>query len=234
MKRLFLLALSFGFLLLSCSKQSDELEPQLSLYQLETIDYFKEIALGFEFGTASKITRKWDGDLKAFIGGKPSPEILAELDKIKEEINTLCSDGFTLQTVSDSLQSNYYIFFGSSTAYVQKYPNLSELAKTNWGLFSVYWSSGNTLNRGHMYVDTERANLIQQKHLLREELTQSLGLAQDSPEYPESIFQSAWTTTNSYAPIDKELIRLLYHPDMKSGLDATAVELVLSEILLNE
>ena len=83
-----------------------------------------------------------------------------------------------------------------------------------------------------MYVDTERANAIEQRHLLREEFTQSLGLAKDSERYPSSIFQSDWTRTTSYTELDRELIRLLYHPDMVSGLDATAVEALIREIYL--
>ena len=68
-----------------------------------------------------------------------------------------------------------------------------------------------------MYVDIFRADLPGQKHLLREELTQSLGLGNDSPQYIESIFQSAWTTTTSYSMLDKDVIRLLYHPEMNIG-----------------
>jgi hypothetical protein len=85
-----------------------------------------------------------------------------------------------------------------------------------------------------MYVDINRANLAEQKHLLREELTQSLGLARDSQEYPESIFQSAWTNTTNYALIDSDLIRLLYHPDMSIGLTKAQVDVVLKEILISE
>lgn len=85
-----------------------------------------------------------------------------------------------------------------------------------------------------MYIDVSRANLTVQKHLLREELTQSLGLARDSQEYVESIFQSAWTTTNEYAEIDRDLIRLLYHPQMNIGLNETQADKVLREILSHE
>ena len=85
-----------------------------------------------------------------------------------------------------------------------------------------------------MYVDIQRANAQEQMHLLREELTQSLGLGKDSEKYPNSIFQSSWTQTTEYLPIDRELIRLLYHPEMKIGLNDIAVEELLIEILQNE
>ena len=45
----------------SCDTEDDIIIPKLDEYDLEVISYFKEIALGFEFGSASKITRKWWG-----------------------------------------------------------------------------------------------------------------------------------------------------------------------------
>ena len=224
----------------SCSKDDEnvltapEPGPELSDYELSVIDYFKDIALGFEFGNASKITRKWTSEMKIFVGGEPTSELLSELEKIKNEINNLATDGFTINIVNDSTLSNFYIFLGSGNDYADIFPSQSNLVASNWGLFSVSWNSNNQLNSGKMYVDTKRANPTEQKHLLREELTQSLGLAKDSPRYIESIFQSAWTRTNEYAPIDKDLIRLLYHPSMSAGLNANQAEVVLKGILTDE
>ena len=209
-------------------------EPELTAYEQQVIEYFKAIALGFEFGSASKITRKWESEMKIFIGGKPTEELLSELEKIRTEINELATDGFKISIAGDSLASNYYLFLGNAPSYVAIYPSLENLVSSNWGLFTVFWEAGSILNSGHMYVDIERANLQEQKHLLREELTQSLGLAMDSPQYQESIFQSAWTTTTAYAPIDRDLIRLLYHPDMQRDLNAEQVEQLLQTILLSE
>ncbi|MCB0687803.1 MAG: DUF2927 domain-containing protein [Saprospiraceae bacterium] len=231
-----LLTFLLGIIFLSCSKNDGVLPPEsaLSAYELEVIDYFKEIALGFEFGNASHITRKWNSDLRIYIGGVATTALLDELEDILMEINELTSDGFRMNIVNDSLESNYYIFFGTGSDYANIYPSQTNLINSNWGLFSVFWNGQNNFTSGHMYVDIVRANPTEQKHLLREELTQSLGLAQDSPLYAESIFQSAWTSTTEYASIDRDLIRLLYHPDMKVGLDESQVDSVLTAILMNE
>lgn len=236
MKNRLLIFLLITIFLASCSKDEEVLllEPDLSEYEKNVIDYFKDIALGFEFGNASEITRKWNSEMKIFVGGTPSSELINELENIRTELNGLVSDGFKMSIVNDSLQSNYYIYFGSGISYAELFPNLSDLINSNWGLFSVYWNGQSQLTSGRMYVDIARANLTEQKHLLREELTQSLGLAKDSPKYQESIFQSAWTTTTEYAAIDKELIRLLYHPQMNSGLNDNQVDFILREILKSE
>ena len=222
---------------LSCSKDEGNTFSSLeglSDYEIDVIEYFKEVALGFEFGNASKITRKWESALKIFVDGEPNSELLDELDDILLEINELAKNGFQVVIVEEPSISNFYIFFGTGTDYAQLYPSQSGLVGSNWGLFSLYWNSDNQFTTGHMYVDIVRADMNEQKHLLREELTQSLGLARDSQKYTESIFQSSWTITNEYAEIDKDLIRLLYHPDMKIGLRENQVHDVLRQILLNE
>lgn len=234
MNNRFLLLLLILVIVSSCSKDERDLLLDLSEYDIEVIEYFKDIALGFEFGNASSITRKWNSDLKIFVGGAPNAQLLDELERIKIEINELATDGFQVNIVNDSLQSNYYIFLGTGTEYAQLYPSQTGLVDSNWGLFSVFWNANNKFTSGHMYVDISRANLTEQKHLLREELTQSLGLAIDSQEYLESIFQSSWTTTNEYAEIDRDLIRLLYHPDMEVGLNENQVDQVLKEILMGK
>lgn len=235
MKNHLLLLLFATFFAASCTKDSVTPEPsELTPYDLEVIEYFKDIALGFEFGGATEITRKWGSNMKIYVGGSPTVELLDELEQIRTEINDLVTDGFAMEIVSDSTQSNFYIFLGSADDYVAIFPGQAGQVESNWGLFNVFWNSFNQINRGYMYVDTERANPTAQKHLLREELTQSLGLAKDSDEYPESIFQASWTTTTEYAMIDKDLIRLLYHPDMPIGLIEFQVDEVLRDILMAE
>lgn len=206
----------------------------LSEFQKETISYFKEIALGFEFGSNTEITRKWTSEMSIFIGGEKKAYLTTELSSVIEEINQLSSDGFSIAITEDSLKSNYYIFLGSGTDYGNQFPSLKELIKNNYGLFTVNWNGKNELFKGKMYVDIYRADQAAQKHLLREELTQSLGLAKDSYLYPESIFQQSWTYTTSFAPIDKELIRLLYHPNVSTGLNAEEITEILTNILLDE
>ncbi len=221
--------------LASCSTK--ELNPEdqsLSDFQKESIRYFQEVALGFEFGNASEVTRKWTGPMKLYISGSKDAENLAEIRRIVQEINGLCTDGFEIILTSDSSASNYHLYLGSASNYIKMYPSQATYTQNNYGLFSVFWNGNHTITSGHMYVDTFRADKQAQLHLLREELTQSLGLARDSPIYPESIFQEKWTLTTTYAEIDRELIRLLYHPKVGNGLNSEEVIAVLTEIYISE
>ena len=106
----------------------------------------------------------------------------------------LATTDFSIEMVDDTLLSNYYDYLGSGSSYAKLFPSKTDYVEVNWGLFRIFCNGSNQLYQGHMYVDVYRANETEPKHLLRKELTQSLGLAKDSPLYPESIFQQSFST----------------------------------------
>ncbi|MGK7393641.1 MAG: DUF2927 domain-containing protein [Candidatus Cyclobacteriaceae bacterium M3_2C_046] len=219
-------------LLTACNDEemspAEELEPEKE----KIIAYFQEIALGFEIGDASRITRKWQQEMRILVYGEKDPDLMSELDLIISEINQLATDGFKISLATDSTDFNYFLFLGPAPEFQQYVPVVASSLEHNWGLFYIYWDASQQINRGSMYIDLERATDPDiRKHLLREELTQSLGLGNDSPRYSDSIFQENWTRTTSYTDLDQQVIKLLYHPDMTTGLNAFQVEKVLREIL---
>jgi hypothetical protein len=206
----------------------------LSNQQKNVIAYFKEVALGFEFGKASRITRKWTTSMKIFVSGSYNEAHLAELKLVVDELNLLITDDFEIEIVSDRKASNFHIFIGTSSDYAALYPKDESLARNNSGVYRIFWNNDDQIIKGHMFVNLNNTDLLEQRHVIREELTQSLGLGTDSPLYAESVFQSNWSTPTQYAEIDKEIIRLLYHPHMVIGLSDEEVDEVLKQILLSE
>lgn len=174
-------------------------------YSEEAQQYFKEIALGREFEPNSKLLTRWTKDMKIYVYGEHGVDLDEELQKIVFELNEIIIP-IEIEIVSDPQVSNMSIYFCSYQQLHKIKPHLKlDILESNWG----YFSSG--YNGGLMYVDITRANELEQRHLLREELTQSLGLFDDSYKYEESIFYQGWTTTTEYAPIDRELIDMLYN-----------------------
>jgi hypothetical protein len=235
MKKIVLYKLLILFLLTSCSQEVEIIEPSgLTKFQEEAIVYFKEIALGFEFGGAAEITRRWENDMKIYVGGEKKPLLINELNKVIYDVNEIASNGFRITVVKDSTKSNYYLFLGSGKDYGLLYPSSQAQIANNYGLFNINWNSQNNLFSGRMYVEIYKTEEKAQQHLLREELTQSLGLGKDSFRYLESIFQQNWTLTTAYTALDKELIRLLYHPSIRSGMNAVEVEEAITKIYFTE
>lgn len=220
-----------AFVIAGCSEEEVKPKEALSPYQNEVINYFIDVALGFEIGTASPVTRKWKTGIKIFIGGNKSSEMLNELDRIIVELKGL-SNNLSFTITQDSLQSNYYLFLGSASEFVKRFPTAQPHVDTNWGLFYVYFNGSDEIYKAVMYVDTDRANQpTARKHLLREEFTQSLGLARDSDKYPLSIFYGPWSTVTEYAQIDRDVIRLLYHQHMNTGFNENTTREVLKDLV---
>jgi hypothetical protein len=132
--------------------------------------------------------------------------MMNELDRIVKELNDIINP-ITISVVSKRSEANFIIYLGSAQSFARNHPDIhADRLKNNWGYFQIY------NNEGLMYVDVIRTKEEDaQKHLLREELTQSLGLCNDSYMYDNSIFYQGWTTTTEYAPIDRELIDMLYN-----------------------
>jgi len=59
---------------------------------------------------------------------------------------------------------------------------------------------------------------LQRSYLIREELTQSLGLMKDSYDYPRSIFFQRFTATTEFTDLDRNLISILYREDITHGM----------------
>jgi hypothetical protein len=210
-------------------KDPDVLTPD----EEDVVRYFEEVALGGEFDNEPPVTRKWLREMKLYVGGVPDQVLRSELNDVIGEINALAHDGFQITLTTDSASSNTYIFFGDPDVFVNRYPPAQPYIDANWGLFfSFPDNSTNELYRAVIFVDMVRnVSKTAQRHILREELTQSLGLGRDSERYEDSIFQQAWTTVTEYAPIDRELIWLLYDPAITPGLDSATVTPLLRQLL---
>ena len=236
-KHYFLPIIFLYVLITSCSSDDDILgQFELTEYELEVVDYFKEIALGFEGGNSSEVTRKWGSTMSVYLGGDLTTSLIEKMDSTVFRINQLATDGFQIEIVTDPNVSNCYVFYGTESDYLNIFPEDEGRLGPNFAVFRVWWNN-NFINRARILIATDRATPEEQESLLLEELTQSLGFGKDSPRYPNSIFYETATLggfATEYAPIDTDLIRLLYHPDMRVGLNRKGVERTLGEILSSE
>ncbi len=225
----------------SCSSDNDDgdidLGPDpdaLTTEQQTAIDYFTEIALGLEFGTASQVTRKWLTDIMIIVEGTTTPELLTELDDVIADLNALISDEeIEIRITTDASEANFTLFMGTGAEYATFFPQSANLVASNFGLFFVNFNNAQAIISANMYVDTSRPTELKQRHLLREELTQALGLARDSARFPDSIFQTSFDIgcTTSYSNFDEVLIQLLYDNRVDLNLNEASVRIILEDII---
>lgn len=220
-----------AFFISGCQDNSGQGDNAINPDRSVVYNYFKQIALGSEFGNSSQVIRKWNSDMRVFLKGDDIPHMNMALQQVISELNELI-DPISIVQVNNEVDANYIIFLGSGDQYASQIEsNAAPYVDENLGFFWVYWNADFQITRGSMYVDVfEVVDQDAQQHLLREELTQSLVLMNDSAENPESIFYQNWTTTTAYASIDREVIELLYNTPVEAGMDATTVDQVLQNL----
>jgi hypothetical protein len=193
---------------------SDQIQIQVTArpggFQPAAIDYFVEIGFGAEYGGSSRIVRRWATGPAVRVNGTPTADDLATLSDVVGDINALTT------TVDMSLvqaEPSVELHFARQADFPQILPSY---VPGNVGYFSVWWDASQHIYRAVVLVSVE-IDQVGRNHIIREELTQILGLMQDSYRYQDSIFQQSWTTVDRYSTLDEQLIEMLYRPELAVG-----------------
>ena len=184
--------------------------------------YFLEIALGSEYGNSAPVIKKWTSNIRIALNTSISPELQKELTKIITELNQL-SRSISIAQVAEPQEANVLVFISDAQTYGNYEPNARPYFSENLGFFWVYWKENYAIYKASLYVE-ESLDTTCQKHVLREELTQLLGLMNDSYKYPNSIFYQGWSCTPFYTELDKEVIGYILNPNIKPGMTRAQLE----------
>lgn len=198
----------------------------------EALSYFLEIALGSEFGQARSGIRKWQDKIIIRVNGTPNLEDQAALRQVIQDINLELAQveglnsAVSLTWDNNHPSPNLQIYFVPESQFRRYEPNYRP---RNLGFFWTWPDTQGVIRRARVMVSTTGVTQRERNHLIREELTQSLGLMNDSWRYQDSIFYQGWTDPNDYAPIDRKLIQFLYNPALQPGMGRQAVVATLNQ-----
>lgn len=190
----------------------DATAPEPRAYTEEEISYFSQIAFGSEFGDTEPVLRRWNGTVRVRVHGAPTPEARAALADVVDEIDELARQ---IEIHVVETDADIDVHFAPTSEFADILP---EYEPGNLGFFWVWWNGSDEIYRAVVLIATGNITHRERAHLIREELTQSLGLRRDSDRYEESIFYRRWTNTTEYAPIDRTVIEMLYRPELQPGM----------------
>jgi hypothetical protein len=186
----------------------------INLSEAEILDYFAEIALKREYGGGDfdGVVCRWEQVVKVEIKGGYTNEDYDFLTSHIDWMNSL--DGLPEISVVSS-GGNYQVTFTSLDNMKNEIPGYVE---GNWGFINLRWNDTGQITQANMGIATDVTNQAQRNHLILEEFTQGFGLLNDSPKYPDSIFQIEWTETQSLSSLDELVVRMLYSPVIEAGM----------------
>ena len=175
-------------------------------YSQETVEYFDEVAMGTEDGRRYDHITRYTTDVKIYMEGHQPQYIVDELNSIVSELNGIINT-VDVQVTNSKSDANMVISIGSLDKIKNEYPVFKNTMYEN---ANAGFSIG--MNYSNVFLNTNNIRSVQHaKHVLREELTQAMGLMNDSYKYPESVFYEGVSEVTEYAPIDRELIDILYN-----------------------
>ena len=188
----------------------------------QELEYFFETVLGVEFGSSQPVIHKWTDNIRIKVNGAPTSEDLDVLNLVVTELNSLIGS-ISLDIVT--LNPNVEIYFTTVDQFTSIEPNY---VPGNMGFLWIWWDFNGVIYKGNILISLDGISQQERSHLIREELTQSIGIMKDSNRYKDSIFYQGWTDTLTYAPIDRTIISLLYDARLKPGMTQDKVRSVLN------
>jgi hypothetical protein len=195
-------------------------------YTVEEMEFFKEIALKVEYGNGMDRIHKWVEEIKIRVIGKPTRSDLASLEDTINKLNSLSKD-LHLQYALEDKEANVEIYFIPHTEFSNHDYVDKRILNTNWGLGVIWWNKIGEINKAVILIDTEHPNPTERAHLIREELTQCLGLLNDTLEDSRSIFYQGWGIQD-YSEKDMRTIQMLYDRRIKPNMVEKEIKRVLS------
>ena len=199
-------------------------------YSHDAINYFSEVAFGAEFGKkqVQDFIVRWGSGMKVYITGGTQSDI-DEVRRVTGELAQLTglSIEFINQSISTAKVPNNAINIRYTTqdefaeaCGEERYGDVTQTHGEQAGFFCNNWNPNNKIIiRAYVLIDDSEQPQSQRNHLLREELTQSLGIMKDSNSYTDSVFHDSYSSTpTEFSELDKQVIKILYDNRISAGM----------------
>jgi hypothetical protein len=178
--------------------------------------WVEQVLLGTEFGGDGKISARWvkTPTLSVFGG---TAEQVALVNRTVRHINeTLASTPISKIDVigRDNEKANIRVYLAPT----DKFTSIAarhgfKYVPGNLGYVYVFWNGRRQIQRAFVMLTTDARHQSYLPHLALEEITQSLGLMNDSPEFADSIFYAKGGDDGQVvklSALDKALIVFFY------------------------
>lgn len=181
----------------------------------DVITYFNEVCLDSEFVTSGdpSVVQKWTSPIYYTLQGAYTDADIAVLNGFVAFLNTI--EGFPgiLQSTGQHL-TNLRIYFCTQ----QEIPDIMGPNFTNMDGAVTFWYENDIIYDAVVCYRTDVGQHLRNSVIL-EEIYNGLGPIQDTILRPDSIIYQHYSETQSLSAIDVLILRLLYHPDIRPGMN---------------
>ena len=193
----------------------------------DVILWFNEVVLDTEFyiGGDPSLVQKWEEPIVYELHGEATEADLGVLESFAAWLNTV--EGFPgIRRAEPGQWVNLRIHFtdeqGLADVMGDDYAGLD-------GAVTFWYDADNRIYDETVCIRTDLDQYLRNSVIL-EELYNGLGPVQDTVLRPDSLIYQEYAMPQELTPVDELLIRLLYHPDIRCGMDAEACEAVIRDL----
>ncbi|WP_458413298.1 DUF2927 domain-containing protein [Schinkia sp. CFF1] len=191
----------------------------------DDLSYFREIAFSTEYGGKHDLQRWEEDEVRIRPMGNPTEDDLAEVQKVINEINQIIEEDKFRLVDFDSI-GNINIYFIPESEFSQHFEGYT--GRESYGYFRYASDDSERILIGEIGINSSISNRTHRNSVIREELTQILGLGNDSTRYSDSIFYQYGNEITGYSARDIAVIKLLHSNMVKTGMSESEVINVLT------
>lgn len=217
------------------SSQSSVPEEHSELYipeysSLEIFDYFEEVALNMEYGDGTgnfSLVQKWTVPIRYRICGTPTEADLSVLADFFSQLNRI--KGFPgIYAADDNEQENLTISFLEPEAFSDTFSELIEGEDAYGAAYFWFYTETNEIHTAHIGYRTD-IDQTTRTSVLIEEIVNTLGIS-DTVLREDSIVYQYSNDNTSLSAVDWVILKLLYDPMLKCGLDADSCKEIILKL----
>lgn len=189
----------------------------------DVITCFNEVCLSAEFvnGGDPSYLQRWNAPITYQVLGEPTAEDLAKIEEFSGWLNTLF--GFPgIYEAGENEYANLRIHFCDQQTMINLMGD--NFSSMDGGV--TFWYDNDVIYDAIICIRTDLNQHLRNSVIL-EEIYNGLGPIQDTDLRPDSIIYSVFSEPQELTEIDQLILKLLYHPEMKCGMDAAACEAVI-------
>ncbi len=194
----------------------------------DMILYFNEVCLDGEYVSAGdpSVVQKWAAPILFWVYGDPTEEDLTVLFEFADHLNEI--EGFPgIREAEAEFDANLRIYFCSQQELIDRMDFGGEEQHLDGAV--TFWYDNNEIYDAIICIRTDLTQSVRNPIIL-EEIYNGLGPVQDTVLRADSLVYQYDSETQAPTAVDLAILRLLYHTDMRCGMDAAACEEVIRRL----
>ena len=193
----------------------------------DVIVYFNEVCLDSEYVESGDptVVQKWTEPITYVLLGDYAERDFAVLQELTNQLNSI--KGFPgIQEARKENEANLRIYCCDRAELKER---MGSNHTNSDGAVSFWYNGQNEIYDGTICYLTNLKDPLRRSVIL-EEVYNGLGPAQDTTLRPDSIIYQYYSEPQALTEIDLLMLKLLYHPDMKCGMNKTQCEEVIRNL----